>query len=69
MSTAFSNSALYTLIDGRLRAGKKTIVSTNLGEADIAERYGAALASRLTGEFRWYYFRGRDIRAVRKERG
>jgi len=69
MSTAFSQSALYTLLDGRLRAGKKTIVSTNLGRDDIAERYGAALASRLSGEYEWLEFRGRDIRALRKERG
>ncbi len=68
MSTSFSQSALYTLIDGRLRAGKKTIVSTNLGEAEIAERYGPALASRFNGEFEWLDFRGRDVRVIRKER-
>ena len=69
MPTAFSQSALYTLLDGRLRAGKKTIISTNLTRDGIAERYGAALASRLTGEYEWLEFRGRDIRALRKERG
>jgi len=69
MPTAFTQSALYSLLDGRLRAGKKTIVSTNLDGGAIAERYGAALASRLTGEYEWLEFRGRDIRALRKERG
>ena len=68
MSTAFTQSALYTLLDGRLRAGKKTIISTNLDRGAIAERYGAALASRLTGEYEWLEFLGRDIRAQRKER-
>ena len=67
MATAFTQSALYNLLDGRLRAGKKTIISTNLGRDGIRERYGAALASRLTGEYEWLEFRGRDIRAVRKE--
>ena len=69
MSTAFTQSALYTLLDGRLRAGKKTIVSTNLDHEGIAERYSAALASRLEGEFTWLGFMGRDIRVLRKERG
>ena len=67
MATAFTQSALYNLLDSRLRAGKKTIISTNLDRAGIAERYGAALASRLTGEYEWLEFRGRDVRAVRKE--
>ena len=68
MPTAFTQSALYTLLDGRLRAGKKTIISTNLDRDGIAERYGAALASRLGGEYEWLEFLGRDIRALRKER-
>lgn len=68
MATAFSQSALYSLLDGRLRAGKKTIISTNLDYNGIAERYGAALASRLNGEYEWLPFRGRDIREIKKER-
>ncbi|MBR6209185.1 MAG: ATP-binding protein [Oscillospiraceae bacterium] len=67
MSTAFSQSALYSLLDGRIRAGKKTIISTNLDDDGIAERYGAALASRLKGEYEWLPFRGRDIRELKKE--
>ena len=68
MPTSFSQSALYALLDGRLRAGKKTIISTNLNADAIAERYGAAMASRLRGEYEWLEFLGRDIRAQRKER-
>ena len=67
MPTAFTQSALYSLLDGRLRAGKKTIVSTNLDRSGIDARYGAALASRLGGEYEWLEFMGRDIRAQRKE--
>lgn len=67
MPTVFTQSALYNLLDGRLRAEKKTIISTNLDRDGIRERYGAALASRLTGEYEWLEFRGRDVRAVRKE--
>lgn len=67
MPTAFTQSALYALLDGRLRAGKKTIISTNLDRSGIETRYGAALASRLAGEYEWLEFLGRDIRAQRKE--
>ena len=69
MLTAFSQSALYTLVDGRIRAGKSTIISTNLDRAVITERYGPQLGSRLIGEYMWLTFLGRDIRQVRKERG
>ena len=67
MPTAFTQSALYALLDGRLRAGKKTVISTNLDRGGIESRYGAALASRLGGEYEWLEFLGRDIRAQRKE--
>ena len=68
MSTAFTQSALYSLLDGRLRAGKSTVISTNLDREAISERYGPQLSSRLSGEYLWLNFLGRDIRAQRKER-
>ena len=68
MSTSFTQSALYALLDGRLRSGKSTVISTNLTKEAIAERYGAQLSSRLCGEYQWLTFLGRDIRAQRKER-
>ena len=69
MATAFTQSALYSLLDGRIRAGRSTIISTNLDRAAISERYGPQLSSRLSGEYQWLTFLGRDIRQVRKERG
>ena len=68
MPTSFTQSALYSLLDGRLRAGRSTVISTNLDRGEIAERYGAQLASRLGGEYLWLQFLGRDIRAVKKEK-
>jgi len=67
LDTAFTRSALYTLIDGRLRSNKKTVISTNLSKEGISERYGAQLSSRLCGEYNWLVFTGRDIRSLRKE--
>jgi len=68
MLTAFSQSALYNLIDGRLRSGRKTVISTNLTPDELTLRYGPQLGSRLNGEYLRLEFLGRDIRAVRKER-
>ena len=67
MLYAMSQNALYTLLDGRIRAGRSTIISTNLDRAAITERYGPQLSSRLSGEYQWLTFIGRDIRQVRKE--
>jgi DNA replication protein DnaC len=66
MTTAFSVSALYTILNTRLRGGKKTIVSTNLGPEPLLSRYGEQIASRLEGEFLRLEFLGTDIRALKK---
>lgn len=67
MVTNFSVSALYTLINSRLTAGKKTIISTNLTEEGVAKLYSPQILSRLQGEYLWLRFAGRDIRAIRKD--
>ena len=67
MVTNFSVSALYTLINSRLTAGKKTIISTNLAEEGVAKLYSPQILSRLQGEYLWLRFAGRDIRAIRKD--
>lgn len=68
MSTSFTHSALYNIINARLGSGKKTIVSTNLTVADMASRYTPQVVSRLEGEYDNLPFRGRDIRLIKKER-
>ena len=68
MSTGFTHSALYNIINSRLSAGKKTIVSTNLSAEEMAARYTPQVVSRIFGEYETVPFRGRDIRAIKKER-
>ncbi len=68
MSTAFTHSALYNIVNSRLTKGKKTIISTNLSAAEMSERYTPQVMSRIGGEYDTVYFRGRDIRAIKKER-
>lgn len=66
MVTAFSVSALYQIINGRLINGKKTIISTNLTADDMARKYTPQILSRLDGEYTLLPFVGRDIRRMRK---
>lgn len=63
--TAFVTSALYTLINTRLTGGKKTVISSNLTESQLAERYSAPIMSRLMGEFYLVRFAGSDVRLRR----
>lgn len=69
MTTNFTQSALYTLVNGRLIKGGKTIITTNLGEEEMRRRYTAQTVSRLEGEFLVLNFVGRDIRVIKRERG
>ena len=60
--TPFVQSAFYQLVNSRLVAGKRTIISTNLSPEEIARRYSPQLASRLQGEYRYLPFFGKDLR-------
>ena len=67
MTTQFTVSALYQLINTRLLESKPTIVSTNLTLNAIEPRYSAQIASRLLGAYRLYKFCGDDIRFLRQK--
>lgn len=67
LTTSFTQSALYNIINSRLAAGRKTIISTNLSDGELAARYIPQIVSRISGEFDTLLFLGRDIRAIRKE--
>ncbi len=72
MTTAFTQSVLYTIINTRLINGKKTIISTNLtvdkesSDDELSRRYTPQVVSRLKGEYMLLQFAGRDIREVKK---
>ena len=62
MPTPMADSALYTLINTRLEAGKKMIISTNLSFDELKKRYSPQIYSRLRGTFDRLRFVGSDIR-------
>ncbi len=64
LTTPFVQTAFYELVNGRLLAGKATIISSNLTMADVQGRYSPQIASRLAGEYRVLPFFGEDIRVV-----
>ena len=67
MMSSFVQSALYQIINTRLQTNRKTIISTNLNPDELGKRYGAAIVSRLIGEYRILPFFGEDIRRLNKK--
>ena len=68
MTTAFVQSALYSIVNGRLLERRATILSTNLKLDELGRRYGPQTASRMEGEYQILPFFGQDIRKLKKER-
>lgn len=68
MATTFVTSAFYHLVNHRLVAGRQTILNTNLSLEELGRRYGAAIASRLEGEYQILTFFGRDIRQQKRDK-
>ncbi|MDR0889861.1 MAG: ATP-binding protein [Oscillospiraceae bacterium] len=68
MTTQFTVSALYTIVNQRMMEGRPTIISTNLLPEAIEQRYSPQIASRIVGTFRLLQFAGSDIRRLPPER-
>lgn len=66
MTTQFTVSALYTVINTRMTQTRPTIVSTNLTPEALEARYSPQIASRLQGTYRLFQFFGNDIRLLQK---
>lgn len=66
MTTQFTLSALYSIVNGRLLAGLPTVISTNLTTDEIRRRYTPQIASRLLGRYELLLFAGNDIRMLRR---
>ena len=66
MTTQFTQSVLYQIINTRLMEDKPVIISTNLSDDALKQRYAAPIASRLTGTYEMLQFLGSDIRQLRR---
>lgn len=61
-SSDFSIQSLYLVIDRRYSEERKTIVTSNLSIAQIADKLGDRIASRIAGMCRVIELKGRDRR-------
>ncbi|MBE6997896.1 MAG: hypothetical protein E7427_06975 [Ruminococcaceae bacterium] len=66
MTTGFTQSALYNIVNTRLTERRQTIISTNLDDKALAARYLPQTTSRISGEYDTLLFMGEDIRAIRR---
>jgi DNA replication protein DnaC len=66
MTTSFTISALYHLVNTRLTSGRKTIINSNLPAEELGQRYSPPIASRIEGHFHVLRFYGSDIRLLKK---
>ena len=62
MTTQFTVSALYSVLNTRMMEGKPILISTNLLPEALETRYSPQIASRIVGTFRLIKFAGNDLR-------
>ncbi len=62
MSTQFTVSSIYDLINTRLNEQKCTIINTNLTANELREKYADRITSRILGNYKTLFFNGQDIR-------
>lgn len=62
MTNSFTVSTLYRLINTRINSGLSTVINTNLEQKEIRTRYTDRVASRIFGEYRPIFFKGKDVR-------
>lgn len=64
--TPFSLQEIFSIVNARLLANKKLIISTNLPLSEVMNIYPERLCSRILGNFKLLNFYGEDIRIKRK---
>lgn len=60
--TDFARDVLYQILDGRYQRRRPTIITSNLGDAQLAERFGGAFVSRLYETVRGVQLTASDYR-------
>jgi len=68
LTNQFTTSCIYNIMNVRMNKRKPTIISTNLTQKELRDRYADRITSRLFGEFKPLQFKGTDIRRQRLAR-
>ncbi len=61
-SLPYSQSHLFDILDARILAKKKNIISTNLGLEELASKYSSRFTSRIFENYDVVFFNSEDIR-------
>ncbi len=61
-STAYTNAALFDILNSRLITNKKSIINTNLNMQELSDRYSERVISRIVGSYQALRFFGEDLR-------
>ncbi|MGL5312594.1 MAG: ATP-binding protein [Peptostreptococcaceae bacterium] len=67
LTNSFTNSELFNILNTRLLAGKKTIISTNLSPMQLGSNYAQRIFSRIFDRFKMVKFIGNDLRWENKK--
>lgn len=62
VSNTFTNAEIFNIVNTRIIAGKKTIISTNLTPNEISQVYTDRIFSRILDKFLPLKFYGKDLR-------
>lgn len=62
MINTFTISELFNILNSRINAKKKTIISTNLDVGILSQIYTDRITSRIIGNFKIFEFYGPDLR-------
>ncbi len=63
LTTQYTVSCLYNIINTRINRNLSTIISTNLTQKELRDRYTDRISSRLLGEYKPLIFTGKDVRS------
>lgn len=66
LTNSFVTTALFSFLNERILRGKATIISTNLNLAELRERYGERISSRIVRNFKTLKLSGPDIRILQR---
>lgn len=58
----YSSALFFYIVNTRINAKKKTVISSNLNLTDLANAYSARVASRISGAYTLLPFFGKDLR-------
>jgi DNA replication protein DnaC len=61
----FTLSCIYNVINIRLTRRKSTVISTNLKQKELRDKYWDRVTSRLFGEYQPLVFEGTDVRRMK----